>query len=135
MITKAILSILLGIIVFTCHGQAITDSVKKSLQQEDTTTYSKVEIESEFPGGPAAWQRFLDRHLSNPNTEDTKKYVVVQFIVDKQGHTSAISVLSGPEKGGYREEAIRLIQKSGLWLSAIQNGRQVKSYKKFVITF
>jgi protein TonB len=48
---------------------------------------------------------------------------------------SDVTAISGPETGGLREEAVRVIKKSGKWTAAIQNGRQVKSYKKQPIVF
>ena len=59
--------------------------------------------------------------------------VVVQFIVDKEGNVSDVEAISGPNE--LREEAVRVIKKSGKWTPAIQNGRQVKSYKKQPIKF
>ena len=54
--------------------------------------------------------------------------VVVQFIVDKGGMVSDVEAISGPQE--LRDEAVRVIKKSGKWTPAVQNGRQVKSYKK-----
>jgi len=99
----------------------------------DSATLNKVELESEFPGGDAAWNRFLLQNMRYPsdavknNIEGT---VVIQFIVDKDGAVSNIQAVKGPEDGGLREEAIRIIRKSGKWLPAIQYGRYVKSYKR-----
>jgi len=39
-----------------------------------------------------------------------------------------VEAISGPEE--LRAEAVRVIKKSGKWTPAVQNGRQVKSYKK-----
>ena len=59
--------------------------------------------------------------------------VMVQFIVDKEGNVSNVEAVSGPEE--LREEAIRVIKKSGKWNPAVQNGRQVKSYKRQSVLF
>ena len=59
--------------------------------------------------------------------------MVVQFIVDKAGTVSDVEAISGPQE--LRDEAVRVIKKSGKWTPAVQNGRQVKSYKKQPITF
>jgi len=59
--------------------------------------------------------------------------VVVQFIVDKGGMVSDVEAISGPQE--LRDEAVRVIKKSGKWTPAVQNGRQVKSYKKQPIVF
>jgi len=46
---------------------------------------------------------------------------------------SDVEAISGPNE--LRAEAVRVIKKSGKWTAAVQNGRQVKSYKKQPITF
>jgi protein TonB len=99
-------------------------------------TFTKVEIESEFPGGAAAWTRFLIKNLHYPEEAQNNEIqgdVIVQFIVDKEGNVSEVEAISGPNE--LREEAVRVIKKSGKWTPAVQNGRQVKSYKKQPIKF
>jgi protein TonB len=78
----------------------------------DSVILSKVEIEAEYPGGPAAWQRYLNRNLRVPQEaidNEISGSVVVQFVVD---------------------EVMRVIRKSGKWTPAMQGGRYVKSLKK-----
>jgi periplasmic protein TonB len=101
-------------------------------------TFTKVEIESTYPGGPAAWLRYLNKNLRFPDeavNNEISGTIVVQFIVDKEGNVSDVEAISGPTEGGLRDEAVRVIKKSGKWTPAIQNGRQVKSYKKQPIVF
>ena len=95
-----------------------------------------VEIESEYPGGIAAWQRFLNRSLRYPTEavdQGIEGFVTVQFVVDKEGNVSNVEAVSGPQE--LRAEAVRVIKKSGKWTPAIQNGHKVKSYKKQPIGF
>jgi protein TonB len=126
---KILLSSAVFLIALACSAQ---DTAK-------TNIYTKVEIEAEFPGGRSAWARYLNKHLNYP--EDARGNliqgtVVVQFIVDgRTGKVSDIHAISGPESGGLREEAVRLISKSGVWIMAIMNGHQVSSYKKVPIEF
>jgi len=113
-------------------GGVIEEPKKK---EDEPEIWTKVEIESQFPGGMAAWQRFLQKNLRTPDiAEDGQGTVVIQFVVDENGNVSQVEAISGPEKGGLREEAIRVIRKSGQWTPAIQNGRKVKSYKRQPIT-
>lgn len=101
-------------------------------------TFAKIEIESDYPGGTNAWSKFLQANLQYPNKAVRKKIegmVVVQFIIDKDGSVSNIEAISGPEYGGLREEAVRVIKISGNWKPAVQNGKKVKSYKKQPIQF
>jgi periplasmic protein TonB len=104
--------------------------------EDDDRIRLKVEIESEYPGGAMAWQRFLNKNVRYPNqaVEDgIQGPVVVQFIVDKEGNVSDVVAVSGPDE--LRAEAVRVIKKSGKWTPAIQNGHQVKSYKRQPIVF
>lgn len=111
------------------NGTLQQDTIKDSI-------YTQLEIESEFPGGKSAWDRFLHKNLRYPSGAENAKIegtVVVQFIVDKEGVVSNVQAISGPEE--LRQEAVRLINGSGKWTPAVQNGRQVKSYKKKPIEF
>lgn len=113
-------------------------SLPKSDARERDVIFSKVEIESFYPGGVSAWMRYLNKTFRYPNEAQEANLqgtVTVQFIVDTDGNVSDVIAISGPETGGLREEAVRVIKKSGKWTPAIQNGRQVKSYKKQPITF
>lgn len=116
-------------------GKGVVEAPKKEEEDWDKT-FTKVEIESEYPGGSAAWQRYLNRNLRYPQEaidNEIQGAVVVQFIVDKEGNVSDVEAISGPNE--LRNEAIRVIKKSGKWTPAVQNGRQVKSYKKQPIVF
>jgi protein TonB len=116
-------------------GKGVVEAPKK-VEEDWDKTFTKVEIESEYPGGSAAWQRYLNKTLRYPQEaidNEIQGTVVIQFIVDKEGTVSDVEAISGPEE--LRAEAVRVIKKSGKWTPAVQNGRQVKSYKKQPIVF
>jgi periplasmic protein TonB len=116
-------------------GKGVVEAPKKDETDYDQT-FTKVEIESEYPGGAAAWQRYLIKTLRYPQEaqdQEIQGAVVVQFIVDRGGNVSDVEAISGPAE--LRDEAVRVIKKSGKWTPAVQNGRQVKSYKKQPIVF
>lgn len=118
-------------------GKGVVAAPTKQAEDWDKT-FTKVEIESEYPGGQSAWRRYLSKTFRYPQEavdNEIQGTVVVQFIVDKEGVVSDVVAISGPTDGGLREEAIRVIKRSGKWTPAIQNGRHVKSYKKQPITF
>jgi protein TonB len=113
-------------------GKGVVEAPKEDYDK----TFTKVEIESDYPGGQAAWARYLNKNLHYPEEAvngEIQGDVVVQFIVDKEGVVSEVEALSGPNE--LRDEAVRVIKRSGKWTPAIQNGRQVKSYKKQPIKF
>jgi protein TonB len=116
-------------------GKGVVVEPKKDETDYDKT-FTKVEIESDYVGGPAAWLRYLHKNLNYPEEAQTSEIqgdVVVQFIVDKEGNVSDVTAISGPTE--LRDEAVRVIRKSGKWKPAIQNGRQVKSFKNQPIKF
>jgi protein TonB len=116
-------------------GKGVVEAPKKV---EEDLPFTKVEFESTYPTGMPGWQRYLNKYLHYPDeavNNEIQGVVVVQFIVDTEGNVSDVEAVSGPSEGGLREEAVRVIKKSGKWTPAIQNGRQVKSYKKQPITF
>jgi protein TonB len=114
----------------------VVEAPKK--QAEDDGVVLNVQIESTYPGGIEAWRRFLGKNLRYPEqaaNDGVGGQILVRFVVDKDGNVSDVEILSGPDQGGLREEAIRVIRKSGKWIPGVQNGRNVKSYKLQPVTF
>lgn len=115
------------------EGKGIVE-VPKAKEPEGPLVF--VQIQSEYPGGRTAWERFLRKNLHYPQAAQDNEIqgtVVVQFIVDKEGNVSEVQAISGPAE--LRDEAVRVIKKSGKWTPAIQNGNKVPSYKKQPIGF
>ncbi len=87
-----------------------------------------VEQMPEFPGGMAAWGKFLNKNLNYPSiAKDANAMgrVIVSFVVEKNGSITDVKILRGIG-AGCDEEAIRVIKKSPLWKAGIQNGRPVR---------
>jgi len=98
--------------------------------------FTKVEVESEFPGGIQAWIKFLNSHLVYPKEAIRKKIegrVMLQFIVDKDGTITNVLALSGDPL--LQQAALDALAQSPKWTPAKQDGKPVKSYKKQPITF
>ncbi|HMU45370.1 MAG TPA: energy transducer TonB [Chitinophagaceae bacterium] len=118
------------------QGKQIVE-VKK--EDDENKIFDKVEIEAKFPGGDSKWRQYLERNL-NPNTPvdngapEGTYTVVIQFIVDKEGNISDVRPLTN-HGYGMEEEAAKVIKKGPKWEPAVQNGRQVKAYRKQPITF
>jgi len=124
-----------GLVAPVDNGKGVVEQPKK-VEEDWDKTFTKVEIESDYPGGQGAWLRYLQKNLQYPQDaidNEIQGTVTVQFIVDKEGAVSDVEAISGPNE--LRSEAIRVIKKSGKWEPAVQNGRKVKSYKKQPITF
>jgi periplasmic protein TonB len=116
-------------------GAGVVEAPKK---QDVDEIFTRVEIDASYPGGNPAWARFLGKNLRFPDdalNNGVTGTVMVQFVVDLEGNVSDIQVISGPENGGLREEAIRVLKRSGKWVPAIQNGRPVKAYRRQPFVF
>jgi len=121
----------------TDDGKGVVEAPKK-VDDDADKIFTKVEIESSYPGGDGAWARFLNKNLHYPDealNNNIEGTVMVQFVVDQEGNVSDVQAVGGPTEGGLREEAIRVIKKSGKWTAAVQNGRKVKSYKRQPVGF
>jgi periplasmic protein TonB len=126
-----------GLAVPVDQGKGVVEAPKKDETDYDQT-FTKVEIESDYPGGQAQWMRYLQKTLHYPEeatNNEIQGKVIVKFIVDKEGNVSDVEAISGPTEGGLRDEAVRVIKKSGKWVPAVQNGRKVRSYKNQPIVF
>lgn len=119
------------------EGKAIVAAPKDDTDYDQT--FTKVEVEAAFPGGASAWAKYVQRSLNAnvpiDNEAPSGSYqVVVQFIVDKEGNVSDVKALTN-HGYGMEEEAVRVIKRGPKWTPAIQNGRNVKAYRKQPITF
>ena len=117
------------------QGKQIVEEKK----DDENKIFDKVEIDAGFPGGDAKWRQFLERNANGSvatdnNAPEGSYTVVVQFVVDKEGNISDVRALTNYGYG-MEEEAIRVIRKGPKWIPAVQNGRQVKAYRKQPITF
>ncbi len=120
----------------TDEGRGLMEAPKAKTDPD--SLFITVQIESEYPGGPQAWMRYLKKTLEplfpQQAIEDgIQGTVLIRFIVDREGNVSNVEAISGPEL--LQEAAIQVIRKSGKWTPAIQNGRQVRSYKTQPIVF
>jgi hypothetical protein len=116
-----------------------TDSIEAKANDDSDKVFTKVEIEAAFPGGDAAWRRYLEKYLQNFNPADNGapfgSYTVrIQFIVDKEGKISNVTALT--HYGfGMEEIAIKVIKNGPKWTPAIQHGRNVKAFRTQPISF
>lgn len=108
--------------------------------------FTSVQVEAKFPGGISAWSKYLENNL---NTSLASKYIklkrgeqvasetaTVEFLVDKEGNISQVSVLNPDEiHPKLAKEAIRVIKNCPKWIPATQNGKNVIYRQKQNITF
>lgn len=94
--------------------------------EEDTKVYDMagVEIKPEFPGGPAAWKKYLETKFTPPDEPGLNGKVLIGFTVERDGSISNVKILKDIGYGAGRE-AERLIKNGPKWTPAVQNGRNV----------
>ncbi len=98
--------------------------------------FYKVEAEASFPGGLAAWSKYISRTLEfNMNEFRKEDYgtCVIRFIVDTSGKVHDIVAGSGCGKH-ISKVAIDAIKNGPKWIPAKQNGRPVNAYRIQPIT-
>ncbi|MBC7914859.1 MAG: TonB family protein [Pyrinomonadaceae bacterium] len=87
-----------------------------------------LEKNPEFPGGMAAFVKYLQKNLRYPDQARDAGMggkVFLSFIVERDGRLTDVKVLKGIGYG-CDEEATRVLKKSPLWKPGIQNKREVR---------
>lgn len=94
------------------------------------------EFMPEFPGGQAAFIKFLQRNLNQPSDfeEGEKVTVIAKFVVNAEGNIVDIDIIKNG-RSDLDQEVIRVIKKMPRWKAGMQNGRAVPVYYKVPITF
>ena len=113
------------------------DSIDKAAWESKKDTAKEDEMESEFPGGIGSWTRYLMKNLVYPQRAQNlnkEGKVVLQFIVDTEGHISDTEIIQSVEFS-LDQEALRMIAESPAWIPAFQYGKKVKSYKRQPLIF
>ncbi len=123
--------------VVESKGTGVVEAPK--VEEDYDKVFTTVQNEAEFPGGKAAWQKYLERNLNTQTPTDNgaaagKYSVIVSFIVDKTGAISDVKAENDPGYGT-AAEAVRVIKKGPAWKPAVQNGRNVTYRARQQITF
>lgn len=128
--------------------QAVEAVVEAPKEDDEDKVFQKVEIDAEFPGGNTAWFRYVSREIER-NMDDLQDdgrsgTTVVMFIVDKEGNVSDVRAMTCGEAGvanclgpgtKLADIAVAAIKKGPKWKPAVQNGRNVKAYRRQPVTF
>ncbi len=131
------LLILLLISVTTNLFAQIDTSRSPNLQISDSV-FTKVEVESYFPGGEKLWNKYVQSKIEKALKEifkDNKSNGTceVQFIVDKDG--SIINVEALTLTDSYLAKIfVSAIKESPKWVPAYQFGKPVKSWRRQKVT-
>lgn len=98
--------------------------------------FTKVEVEAQFPGGQAAWTKFISKIIEQHIKELTEKdygTCVVKFVIDTRGnvHYVEATTMKGTKLA---EIAVDAILKGPKWIPAQQNGQNVNAYRLQPVT-
>ena len=99
--------------------------------------FTLVEEYPSYIGGDIEFVKFVQANLVYPKKArrmGLEGRVFVQFVVEKDGALTDISVIKGM-MGGCNEEAIRVMKSSPNWLAGKQRGRSVRVQMIIPITF
>lgn len=109
------------------------------LYVQDDKIFTRVEKESEFPGGVDAWRTYLQSNLDTkmPEQDGWKKgkySVIVRFVVNKNG---TVSDVIAENYAGTKTAAmcVNIIKNGPKWTPATQNGKMVNAYRRQPVTF
>lgn len=102
-------------------AQAINDTINKNSIYESKS----VEVMPEFPGGNAAFYKFISRNYRIPNVKGLRGNFFVSYVIEVDGSLSDIKVLRDLGSGT-GEEAVRVLKLSPLWKPGELNGIKVK---------
>jgi len=117
-----------------------------SQDKQDTITtmpngdmvFTKVEIEASFPGGDAAWAKYVYNQMKEANFDKFRNSdqgtCRIRFIVDKKGNISNVTAMN-MKKSRLAKLAIEIIENGQRWSPAQQDGRLVNAYREQPITF
>jgi protein TonB len=87
-----------------------------------------VEEFPEFPGGMAAWSKFIQKNLRYPEMAQESNIqgkVYISFVIEKDGTLSDVKLVRGIGYG-CDDEAMRVIKKSPKWKAGRQNDANVR---------
>jgi len=111
----------------------VTGAKKDSIPQK---VYQKVQVEASFPGGLAAWTRYISRAISDSISKFTNAdygTCVIRFIVNTDGRVTDVTAttMMGTELA---QVSIHAIKNGPKWIPASQNGHVVAAYRLQPVT-
>lgn len=119
------------------EGQGDPPPVVKQLSVIEPGVFTAVEHLPEFPGGVAAFGKFLGTHVRYPKDAREKGIqgrVIVTFVVEKDGKLSDIKVVRSVSPD-IDAEALRVLALSPKWKPGTQKGKAVRVQYSVPISF
>ncbi len=118
------------------HNDGLNEMQQDTIPAGMDKVFTRVEVEASFPGGQAAWAKYISRAIESNIKELTKKdygTCIVKFIIDTKGnvHDVQATTMKGTRLA---EIAVNAIRKGPKWIPAQQNGRYVNAYRLQPVT-
>lgn len=113
-----------------------TPSVNISNTSHKVFTF--VEQMPSFPGGEETLMKYLHDHIHYPTVareDGIQGTVIVQFIIDPDGHLRNITTVGRWLGGGLEQEAVRVVKTMPDWNAGVQNGQKVAVQYSLPIRF
>jgi protein TonB len=124
----------------------VVDTTEANSAEKTKTTTSivtedvfvSVEESPQFGNGEKDLFKYLSKNIKYPASAldmGIEGKVFVQFVVEKDGSISNAKVVRGPEFGGLKEEAVRVVSGMPKWKAGRQNGVNVRVRYTLPIAF
>lgn len=119
------------------EGLAANEPKPVEIPKDDYMIHEFSEHKPEFPGGQAAFIRFLSKNLRVP--EDSmepgqKVKIVIRFVVGKEGELSNFQFIQSSGEV-FEQEVVRVLKKMPKWKPGMQNGERVRVYFHLPVVF
>ena len=112
------------VVVSGCSTPPAQENVS---MEEDTTIYLLVDTMPSFPGGNEALFKFLEENVQWPHPEmDGQCRVICQFVVEKDGKITNLSVQRSCGYDIFDNEAVRVISIMPNWTPGYKDGKPVR---------
>jgi len=112
------------IVVSGCSTPPAQENVS---MEEDTTIYLLVDTMPSFPGGQEALFKFLEENVQWPHPEiDAQCRVICQFVVEKDGKITNLSVQRSCGCDIFDNEAVRVVSIMPNWTPGYKDGKPVR---------
>lgn len=116
----------------------VAASFSASAQTNDSERiYTSVEQNPVFPGGQAELLKFLSDNIQYPPQaaeNGTEGKVVVQFVIEKDGHVGDAKIVRGAGEE-FNQEAIRVCQSLPKFTPGRKDGQPVRVWFTVPVTF
>lgn len=122
----------------TIANDETEDKSNNEPEEIDEPVFLVVEKMAQFPGGQSALNEYVKSHLRYPESCYNVKIegrAIIQFIVEKDGSISTITIARSSGSKDLDNEAVRLVRQMPNWVPGEQRGKLVRCKFTLPINF